>query len=96
RQQFIKDYQKSLKITTNNEAITTLDQKLLERIREHINKNISNPDLTVNMLSKEIGVSRVHLYKKTMSLTGKTPIELIRLIRLKKASELLSIGRLTI
>ncbi|MBN1767297.1 MAG: helix-turn-helix transcriptional regulator, partial [Prolixibacteraceae bacterium] len=41
-------------------------------------------------------ISRVHLYKKISSLTGKSPVELIRLVRVKKASELLISSELTI
>lgn len=96
RQKFIKEYQKSLKIESNAITITRLDEKLLNKVLELINQNMSNPDFSVNMLSKELSISRVHLYKKTMSLTGKTPIELIRLVRLKRASDLLTAGQLTI
>jgi signal transduction histidine kinase/ligand-binding sensor domain-containing protein/DNA-binding response OmpR family regulator len=96
RQKFIKEYQKSLRIESNAETITTLDGKLLNKVLELINQNLSNPDFSVNQLSKELSVSRVHLYKKTMSLTGKTPIELIRLVRMKKAADLVLAGQLTI
>lgn len=96
RQKFIKEYQKSLRIESNPDIITNLDEKLLNRILELINKHLSDAEFSVNQLSKELGVSRVHLYKKTMSLTGKTPIELIRLVRLRKAADLLAAGQLTI
>ncbi len=96
RQKFIKEYQKSLHIETNCSSITSLDEKLLNNILDKVNENISNPDFSVNTLSKELGISRVHLYKKTMSLAGKTPIELIRMVRLKRASELLLTGEYTV
>lgn len=96
RQKFIKDYQRSLKIEPNSATITSLDEKLLNKILDLINLNLSNPDFSVNMLSKELKISRVHLYKKTMALTGKTPIELIRLVRLKRAAELLLMDELTV
>ena len=47
------------------------------------------PDLSVEELSHELGMSRVHLYKKLLQITGKTPIEFIRIIRLKRAAQLL-------
>jgi DNA-binding response OmpR family regulator len=92
RKKFIKQYQKSLRIESNQESITSLDEKLLNSILDLINTNVSNIDFSVNILSQQLGISRVHLYKKTMSLTGKTPIELIRMVRLKRASELLLTG----
>ena len=51
--------------------------------------NISRSDLSVEELSHELGMSRVHLYKKLLQITGKTPIEFIRIIRLKRAAQLL-------
>ena len=51
--------------------------------------NISRSDLSVEELSHELGMSRVHLYKKLLQITGKTPIEFIRVIRLKRAALLL-------
>ena len=46
-------------------------------------------ELSVEELSRELGMSRVHLYKKLLQITGKTPIEFIRVIRLKRAAQLL-------
>ena len=40
-------------------------------------------------LSEEFNMSRVQLYRKCKSITGKSPVELIRLIRLKAADHLL-------
>ena len=45
--------------------------------------------LSVEELSHELGMSRVHLYKKLLQITGKTPIEFIRVIRLKRAAQML-------
>ncbi|NJM26820.1 MAG: helix-turn-helix transcriptional regulator [Bacteroidia bacterium] len=51
---------------------------------------------SVEELSRELGMSRVHLYKKLLSLTGKSPIEFIRTIRLKRAAQLLEKSQLTV
>ena len=40
-------------------------------------------------MSHNLGMSRVHLYKKLLSITGRSPIEFIRVIRLKRAAQLL-------
>lgn len=69
--------------------ITPLDEKLIERAILYVEENLSRSDLSVESLSKELGMSRVHLYKKLLQITGKTPIEFIRVIRLKRAAQLL-------
>jgi AraC-like DNA-binding protein len=50
----------------------------------------------VEDLSHELGMSRVHLYKKLLSLTGKSPLEFIRTVRLKRAAQLLEKSQLTV
>lgn len=69
--------------------ITPLDEKLIERAILYVEENLSRSDLSVESLSRELGMSRVHLYKKLLQITGKTPIEFIRVIRLKRAAQLL-------
>jgi AraC-like DNA-binding protein len=66
------------------------DEKLLDRIMDCINKNLSNSDLSVDMIADQVGVSRVHVHRKMKDLTGQTPHDFIRNIRLKKAAQLLS------
>jgi YesN/AraC family two-component response regulator len=66
------------------------DEKLLERIMECINKNLNNSDLSVDMIADTVGISRVHLHRKMKDLTGQTPHDFIRNIRLKKAAQLLA------
>lgn len=70
-------------------VITSMDEKLIENAIKYVEANISRSDLSVEELSHELGMSRVHLYKKLLQITGKTPIEFIRIIRLKRAAQLL-------
>ena len=66
------------------------DEQLLDRVMKVINKNISNSDLSVDSIADEVGISRVHLHRKMKELTGQTPHDFIRNIRLKQAAHLLS------
>ncbi len=66
------------------------DKKFLNKLIEAIEERISDPQLSVEELGKEVGLSRSSLYKKVKSLTGHVPNEFIRLIRLKHAAKLLS------
>ena len=75
--------------TPSEIAITSMDEKLVDRAVKYVEKNLSRSDLSVEELSQELGMSRVHLYKKLLAITGKTPIEFIRILRLKRAAQLL-------
>lgn len=72
------------------------DDKLMERIMKVINNNLSNPNLTVEMITQEVGISRVHLHRKLKELTNQTTRDFIRNARLKQAAILLSEKRYSI
>lgn len=65
------------------------DEKLMEKVMKVINENISNPELSVEMIAKEVGISRVHLYRKLKELTNQSTRDFIRNCRLKQAASLL-------
>jgi DNA-binding response OmpR family regulator/nitrogen-specific signal transduction histidine kinase len=96
RERIRKTFQKQLEINPSEITITSLDEKLLQKTLAMVEKNIGNPDFSVEELSKELGMSRVYLYKKLLALTGKTPLEFIRTIRLKRAAQLLEKSQLTV
>jgi len=72
------------------------DEKLLERMMTTINKNLNNSDLSVDMIAEEVGISRVHLHRKMKELTGQTPHDFIRTLRLKQAAHLLATHNMNI
>jgi signal transduction histidine kinase/DNA-binding response OmpR family regulator len=76
--------------------ILPADEKFLKQVLEVIEKNISNPDFTVEDLSKELFMHRAGMYRKLLSLTGISPLEFIRNIRLKRARQLLEKSQMTI
>jgi signal transduction histidine kinase/ligand-binding sensor domain-containing protein/DNA-binding response OmpR family regulator len=77
-------------------GITSLDEKFMKKATKFVEKNLSNTGLSVELFSKEMGVSRGHLYNKIMALTGKTPTEFIRIMRLKRGAQLLAKSQLTV
>ncbi len=89
-------FKKNITINPSEINITSLDEKFLMQTLSLVEKNIDNPDFSVVDLSKEIGISRAHLYQKLMAITGKSPIEFIRFIRLKRASKLLLESQLNV
>lgn len=76
--------------------ITPLDEQFINKAKKYVEDNISRSDLSVEELSRAMNMSRVHLYKKILKLTGKTPIEFIRVLRLKRAEQYLRQSQLTI
>ena len=76
--------------------ITPLDEKIVEKAVKYVVTNIKRPELSVEELSSHLGMSRVHLYKKLKATTGKTPVEFIRLIRLKRGAQMLRESQLNV
>lgn len=69
--------------------ISTND-RLMERVRNTIEKYLSDSSFSVNMIADEVGISRAHLHRKMKELTGQTPHEFIRQLRLEMAARLLA------
>ncbi|MDT0688779.1 two-component regulator propeller domain-containing protein [Salegentibacter sp. F188] len=65
------------------------DEKLIQRFMDVVSKNLNSTDLNVEMIAQELGISRVHLYRKLKQLTNQSARELIRNVRLNQAAELL-------
>jgi signal transduction histidine kinase/ligand-binding sensor domain-containing protein/DNA-binding response OmpR family regulator len=74
-------------------AKTPVDNDFLSRIYQIIEDNIDNPELNVNFLATEMNISRSGLFAKLKSLTDATPNEMIQVVRLRKAAQLLASGR---
>ena len=91
-----KTYQKQVEVNPTEERIESPDELFITKVLLLIDNNISNPNFSVEELSSEVFVSRYTLYKKILSMTGKTPNELVRSMRLKRAAQLLETGHLTI
>ncbi len=77
-------------------VITSLDEKMVEKATKYVVANMKRTDLSVEELSAHMGMSRVHFYKRLKSVTGKTPVEFIRLLRLKRSAQLLRESQLNV
>ena len=65
------------------------EDKFMNRFHEYIEQHMSDSGLGVETIGVELGLSRVQLYRKVKALTGQSPVELLRTIRLHKARRLL-------
>lgn len=66
--------------------------EFMNRIYGVLEERLDDSSFGVEPLAAALGMSRMHLNRKVKSMTGLTPIELIRIIRLKRAAELLLTG----
>ncbi|HSF52221.1 MAG TPA: ATP-binding protein, partial [Algoriphagus sp.] len=87
---------KKIQINASEVEVVSMDDQLIQRAVALVEQHMEDEELSVEFLSKELGMSRVHLYKKLQSLTGKSPIEFIRLIRMQRAAQLLIKSQLNV
>ncbi len=72
------------------------DSEFLKRMNHIIEENFSNSELNVNFLAAELNISRSSLFAKIKTLAEITPNEMIQVVRLKKAAQLMKEGKYTI
>lgn len=65
------------------------DTRFVADFRHRLKEHLSDSELNVETLAAELGLSRVQLYRKVKQLTGSSPVEIIRITRLKAAEQLL-------
>ena len=82
--------------TLAKEDICDLDKDFVEKFKTIIEEKMSDSGLNVEDLGKDMGLSRVQLYRKIKSLTNYAPNELLRMARLKRAASLLASSELTV
>lgn len=86
----LKDtYRRQLDVMVSVDDVESADEKFLVKVTQYIENNINDDSLTVEELSRHLFMSRASLYNKVVQLTGETPVEFIRSIKLNKAACLL-------
>jgi signal transduction histidine kinase/ligand-binding sensor domain-containing protein/DNA-binding response OmpR family regulator len=96
QQTFKKTYQKQMEIQVQDLTIVSEDEKFLKNVFDCIENNINNHNFSVEELSSQMALSRVSLYKRLLALTGKTPVDCIKTVRLKRAIQLLEKSQMSI
>ncbi len=82
-------YTKQIKVLAPEIKIESSDEKLMDSVMRYIEENLTDSQLSVEELSKNVNMSRSSLYNKLLELTGQTPVEFIRSVKLEKAAVLL-------
>lgn len=88
-QEFFRDQTGASKAVLAADA-SEVDKSFIERLRAIVEDHLADTDLSVESLASQVGMGRSQLYRKVKQLTGFSPVELIRLRRIKKAAELLT------
>jgi signal transduction histidine kinase/AraC-like DNA-binding protein len=91
-----QDFSRKMDVSPSEITITSLDEKFISNAIKIVEDHIGDPDFSVEELGGKLGVSRSQLYKKLMSITGKGPVEFIRILRLKRGMQLLKKSQMQI
>lgn len=78
--------------TAQGMSMSKADEKMMAEMIEKVREHISNPDFNVEALADELCMSRSSLHRKIKALTDLPPVDFIRVIRLKRAAELIQEG----
>jgi len=85
-------YRKEFLTAPDESTIPVPDDTLVQKVIDLMRENLSNPDFHVNSVCTGLYISRTQLYRKIEALTGYSPAELIRSIRLKTAAAMFRKG----
>jgi signal transduction histidine kinase/DNA-binding response OmpR family regulator/ligand-binding sensor domain-containing protein len=80
---------KEIDVSPEEITISTPDEQFIKKAIKLVEDNMENTEYSVEELSSELNISRGHLYKKLIAITGKSPVEFIRTIRVKRGRQLL-------
>ncbi|HEX6428427.1 MAG TPA: two-component regulator propeller domain-containing protein, partial [Niastella sp.] len=96
-QQSLKQtFTKQVAVKTTDIQIASPDEKFVQDALAIVEKNISNTEFSVEELSRALLLSRAAVYRRLFVLTGKTPTEFIRSVRLQRATQLLEKTKMTV
>ena len=87
---------KVVELAVEDVVVTDRDEAFLKNVMSWLGEHIENSDLTIDQLASHLGLGRTTMYNKLKSLTGKSPVELIKEYRITKAQLLLRTGQFSV
>lgn len=69
--------------------VNSPDDLFMQRVMKIVNRNLSNPDMNVEFLADQVGISRAHFYRRLKSITDMSPVDFLKNVRLQEAARLL-------
>nr|MDA3928270.1 response regulator [Prolixibacteraceae bacterium] len=92
RKLMLKKFRDKTSVEASDLKITSRNKEFLDKVVKYIEENYSDPDLSISSLVEYSCVSRTVFYNKIKSLTGHSPIELMRQIKMQIAAQMLTNG----
>lgn len=92
RELLTKTYRETPSAPAISLAVSTVDDLFLQKLNSYLEENMASENLNVEMLATEMGMSTSSLYRKVKGLSGLSPVDFIKLARLKKAVQMMQDG----
>jgi signal transduction histidine kinase/AraC-like DNA-binding protein len=89
RRKLRERFSRELTIEPSSITVTSADEKFLQKILKIVEDNMSDWEFSMEDFGSEVGLSRMQLHRKLKAITGKAPGDFLRLMRLKRAAQLL-------
>jgi DNA-binding response OmpR family regulator len=83
-------FTRELYIQPDEITVTSCDEQFLNKLIGLVQEHMDDAELNVEKLAREIGISHTHLVRKLEALINMTPVAFVRLLRLRRAKELLA------
>lgn len=90
RRKLRERFSREIMLEPKHVSVTSLDEQFLTKVLAIIEAHIDDEPFSIDELSRLAGYSNMHFYRKIKALSGQTPSLFLRMIRLKRAADLLS------
>lgn len=90
RENLKQKFSRSVFFEAKEVTAMSADEKFIQNAMDFVKTNLSDPEFNIEEMGKNLGMSRVHLYRKIKALTNQSPSEFVRTIRLKQAAYILT------
>ncbi|MFN0013358.1 MAG: ATP-binding protein [Saprospiraceae bacterium] len=92
REALRKQFSRTVILQPKEIALTSADERFIQRVQENLDENLSNDQFSVEELAAAVSMSRSQLHRKITALIDQPPVEFIRNFRLRRAKEMLEAG----
>lgn len=89
RRQLRERFSRELHLGPRKIPVTSMDEKFLEKVMEAVETHLGDPDFSMEKFGQQVSLSRMQLHRKLKALTGESPGDFLRSMRLKRAKSLL-------
>jgi len=89
RRRLREHFGKQIYLEPSKLVVASVDEKFLRQVMQVVEERMGDAEFSVDEFSREVGLSRVHLHRKLKALTGQSPSDFVRIMRLKQAAQLL-------